>query len=231
MIVDEVQTGFGRTGKFFACDHYGLEPDILVMAKAMAGGLPMGAFAISERVGQIPKGLHSSTFGGNPLACAVAATVIDILQEQRLPDHAAQTGRYFADSLRALKAPQVRDVRGLGLMIGMELKEKVAPHLRALMARGVLALAAGATVLALFAAPDDQPGRGGSRGNASRRRSRRWEGTQTMRRTRVVEALNSAQARDALLVKGWVRTRRDAKGLSFLELNDGSCLRESAGHR
>ena len=147
LIIDEVQTGFGRTGKFFACEHYGLEPDILAMAKAMAGGLPMGAFAISERVGQIPKGLHSSTFGGNPLACAVAATVIDILQEQRLPEHAAETGRYFADSLRALQAPQMRDVRGLGLMIGMELKEKVAPHLRALMARGVLALAAGATVL------------------------------------------------------------------------------------
>lgn len=147
LIIDEVQTGFGRTGKFFACEHYGLEPDILAMAKAMAGGLPMGAFAISERVGPLPKGLHSSTFGGNPLACAVAATVIDILREQCLPEHAAETGRYFADSLRALKAPQVRDVRSLGLLIGMELKEKVAPHLRALMQRGVLALAAGATVL------------------------------------------------------------------------------------
>ena len=147
LIIDEVQTGFGRTGKFFACDHYGLEPDILAMAKAMAGGLPMGACAIGERVGPIPKGLHSSTFGGNPLACAVAATVLDILQEERLPERAAEVGRYFADSLRALQAPQVRDVRGFGLMIGMELKEKVAPHLRVLMARGVLALAAGATVL------------------------------------------------------------------------------------
>ena len=89
LIIDEVQTGFGRTGRFFACEHYGLEPDVLAMAKAMAGGLPMGAFAISERVGQIPKGLHSSTFGGNPLTCAVAATVIDILQEERLPERAA----------------------------------------------------------------------------------------------------------------------------------------------
>ena len=117
------------------------------MAKAMAGGLPMGAFAISDRVGPIARGLHSSTFGGNPLACAVSATVIDILQEQKLPQHAAEMGRYFADGLRALGAPQVREVRGLGLMIGMELKEKVAPHLRGLMERGVLALAAGATVL------------------------------------------------------------------------------------
>ena len=213
MIIDEVQTGFGRTGKFFACDHYGLEPDILAMAKAMAGGLPMGAFAISERIGPIPKGLHSSTFGGNPLACAVAATVIDILQEQRLPEHAAETGRYFADRLRALQASQVRDVRGLGLMIGMELKEKVAPHLRALMKRGVLALAAGATVLRFL------PPLTISRDEVDHvvtqvgGRSRYWEGTQTMRRTRVLEALNSAQATDALLVKGWVRTRRDGKGL------------------
>lgn len=147
LIIDEVQTGFGRTGRFFGCDHFGLEPDILTMAKAMAGGLPMGAFAISERVGSIARGLHSSTFGGNPLACAVSAAVIDILREEKLPQHAAEMGRYFADRLRALQAPQVRDVRGLGLMIGVELKEKVAPHLRGLMDRGVLALAAGATVL------------------------------------------------------------------------------------
>ena len=147
LIIDEVQTGFGRTGRFFGCDHYGLEPDVITMAKAMAGGLPMGAFAIGERVGPVARGLHSSTFGGNPLACAVAATVIDILQEEQLPQRAAEMGRYFAAGLRALGAPQVREVRGLGLMIGMELKERVAPHLRGLMERGVLALAAGATVL------------------------------------------------------------------------------------
>ena len=97
LIIDEVQTGFGRTGRFFGCDHFGLEPDILTMAKAMAGGLPMGAFAISERVGSIARGLHSSTFGGNPLACAVSAAVIDILQEEKLPQHAAEMGRYFAE--------------------------------------------------------------------------------------------------------------------------------------
>jgi acetylornithine/LysW-gamma-L-lysine aminotransferase len=146
-IIDEVQTGFGRTGKFFACEHAGIEPDILTMAKALAGGLPMGAIAISERVGTLPKGLHSSTFGGNPLACATALTVIDVLQSQRLPEHAAAVGSYFMERLRALKVPKVREVRGLGLMVGMELKEKVAPHLRALMERGIIALAAGVTVL------------------------------------------------------------------------------------
>jgi LysW-gamma-L-lysine/LysW-L-ornithine aminotransferase len=147
LIVDEVQTGFGRTGKFFACAHYGLEPDILTMAKAMAGGLPMGAFAIGERVQTIHKGTHSSTFGGNPLACATALAVLDILQSQRLPEHAAEVGAYFLERLHTIENPKIREVRGLGLMVGVELKEKVAPYLRGLMERGVIALAAGTTVL------------------------------------------------------------------------------------
>jgi acetylornithine/LysW-gamma-L-lysine aminotransferase len=147
LIVDEVQTGFGRTGKFFACEHYGLQPDILTMAKAMAGGLPMGAFAIGERVRTIHKGTHSSTFGGNPLACATALAVLDILQSQHLPQHAAAVGAYFLEQLHAIESAKIREVRGLGLMVGVELKEKVAPYLRALMERGVIALAAGTTVL------------------------------------------------------------------------------------
>jgi acetylornithine/LysW-gamma-L-lysine aminotransferase len=147
LIIDEVQTGFGRTGKFFACEHYGLQPDILTMAKAMAGGLPMGAFAIGERVQTIHKGTHSSTFGGNPLACAAASAVLDVLQGQRLPEYAAEVGTYFKERLQAIDASKIREVRGLGLMLGMELKEKVAPYLRGLMERGVIALAAGTTVL------------------------------------------------------------------------------------
>jgi acetylornithine/LysW-gamma-L-lysine aminotransferase len=147
LIIDEVQTGFGRTGKFFACEHYGLQPDILTMAKAMAGGLPMGAFAIGERVQTIHKGTHSSTFGGNPLACAAAIAVLDVLQGQRLPEYAAEVGTYFKERLRAIDSAKIREVRGLGLMLGMELKEKVAPYLRGLMERGVIALAAGSTVL------------------------------------------------------------------------------------
>jgi acetylornithine/LysW-gamma-L-lysine aminotransferase len=147
LIIDEVQTGFGRTGAFFACEHYDLQPDILAMAKAMAGGIPMGAIAIGERVQTIHKGMHSSTFGGNPLACAAACAVLDVMQELRLPERAAEVGAYFMDRLRAMDSPKVRDVRGLGLMLGVELKEKVAPSLRALMERGVLALAAGTTVL------------------------------------------------------------------------------------
>ncbi|MGQ4808754.1 [LysW]-aminoadipate semialdehyde transaminase [Candidatus Entotheonellaceae bacterium PAL068K] len=147
LIVDEVQTGFGRTGKFFACEHYGLQPDILTMAKAMAGGMPMGAFAICERLQTIVKGTHSSTFGGNPLACAAALTVLEVMQGQRLPEYAAEVGAYFQDRLRAIETSKIRQVRGLGLMVGVELKGKVAPTLQALMQRGVIALAAGTTVL------------------------------------------------------------------------------------
>jgi acetylornithine/LysW-gamma-L-lysine aminotransferase len=147
LIVDEVQTGFGRTGKFFACEHYDLQPDILTMAKAMAGGVPMGAFAIGERVQNIHRGTHSSTFGGNPLACAAALATLDVLRQQRLPDYAAEVGAYFRERLQAIDSSKIREVRGLGLMLGVELKGKVGPYLRDLMDRGVIALAAGTTVL------------------------------------------------------------------------------------
>jgi acetylornithine/LysW-gamma-L-lysine aminotransferase len=147
LIVDEIQTGFGRTGAFFACEHYGIEPDILTMAKAMAGGVPMGAIAIGPRVQQIQRGTHSSTFGGNPLACAAACAVLDVMQTERLPERAAETGAYFLEQLNKIESKQIREVRGLGLMIGMELRTKVGPALRELMERGVLVAAAGTTVL------------------------------------------------------------------------------------
>ena len=147
LIIDEVQTGFGRTGAFFACEHYGLEPDIMAMAKAIAGGVPMGALAIGPRVQTIHKGTHSSTFGGNPLACAAACAVIDVMQEERLPERAAEVGAYFKAQLEAIDSNKVREVRGLGLLLGVELKTKVGPLLRELMQRGVLVAAAGTTVL------------------------------------------------------------------------------------
>ena len=107
----------------------------------------MGAFAISERVGQIPKGLHSSTFGGNPLACAVSSHRDRHSAGTTLPEHAAEVGRYFADSLRALQAPQARDVRGLGLMIGMELKRESRTASAGLDVPRRVGSGAGATVL------------------------------------------------------------------------------------
>ncbi len=147
LMVDEIQTGFGRTGKMFACEHYGLEPDLVALAKSIAGGLPMGATLIGERVGQLPSQTHGSTFGGNPLACAASLAAIDYLEANHLPEHAAELGAWFIGELKKIESPLIREVRGLGLMVGIELKQKVTPYLQALMAKGVLALPAGLTVM------------------------------------------------------------------------------------
>lgn len=146
-IVDEVQTGFGRTGRMFACEHHRLEPDLLCLAKGIAGGLPMGAVLIGPRVGTLPKKAHGSTFGGNPLACAAALATIRYIELERLAERAAELGRRLQDRLAAIRSPLIREVRGLGLMVGMEIKVKVTPYLEGLSKRGVLALAAGSTVM------------------------------------------------------------------------------------
>jgi acetylornithine/LysW-gamma-L-lysine aminotransferase len=150
LIIDEVQTGFGRTGKMFACEHYGVRPDLMCVAKSMAGGLPMGACLIGPRVGPLPVLAHGSTFGGNPLACAAALATLTVLREDDLPGRAVLLGQRLKNGLEAIHSPLVREVRGLGLMIGVELRIKVTPVLQALQARGVLALPAGATVLRLL---------------------------------------------------------------------------------
>jgi LysW-gamma-L-lysine/LysW-L-ornithine aminotransferase len=150
LALDEVQTGFGRTGTMFACDAEDVAPDLLCLAKSIAGGLPMGALAFGPRVEVFPPGAHGSTFGGNPLACAAAVAAIGALVDERLPARAAETGAYLLDRLRGLDAPQVRVVRGRGLMIGLELRGRVRPVVAALRQRGVLALVAGLTVLRLL---------------------------------------------------------------------------------
>lgn len=147
LIVDEVQTGFGRTGAMFACEHYGLEPDLMALAKSIAGGLPMGATLIGERVGPLPPQTHGSTFGGNPLACAASLAAIEYLEVNRLPERAKEIGDWWIGELRRIESPLIREVRGLGLMVGIELKQKVTPYLQVLMRRGVLALPAGLTVM------------------------------------------------------------------------------------
>jgi acetylornithine/LysW-gamma-L-lysine aminotransferase len=146
-IIDEVQTGFGRTGRMFASQHHDLRPDLMCMAKAVAGGLPMGAVLIGPRVGKLPKKTHGSTFGGNPLACAAALATIRYIESERLPQRATELGVRLMDGLKAIPSPLVREVRGLGLMVGVELRDKSAPYLAALAERGVLALSAGATVM------------------------------------------------------------------------------------
>ena len=150
LILDEIQTGFGRTGRLFACEHARVTPDIMVLAKSIAGGLPMGATLLGPRVGELPRMSHGSTFGGNPLAAAAARATLRVLQEENLPQRAAHLGALLKTHLSALPSPQIREIRGSGLMIGIELKRKVGPVLRALQARGVLALPAGATVLRLL---------------------------------------------------------------------------------
>jgi acetylornithine/LysW-gamma-L-lysine aminotransferase len=151
LILDEVQTGFGRTGWLFAHQYDGVRPDLLCLAKSMAGGLPMGAVLMGERVGTLSPGMHGSTFGGNPLACAAGLAVLDVLATTDLIDRARTRGAAVFHHLGArLPESAVRAVRGRGLMIGIELRGKVAPVLGALQARGVLALPAGRTVLRLL---------------------------------------------------------------------------------
>ena len=149
LIIDEIQTGFARTGKMFACEHMNIEPDIMTVAKAMAGGIPMGAVLCGERVQSAP-GLHGTTFGGNPLACAAALAAIGYIERNRLADAATERGRYLCEKLESNKPGSVREIRHLGLMIGLELKGKVKPCLSELMAHNILALPAGPTVLRLL---------------------------------------------------------------------------------
>jgi acetylornithine/LysW-gamma-L-lysine aminotransferase len=150
LIVDEVQTGFCRTGKMFASEHYGLEGDFVCVAKSIAGGLPMGAVMIGERVKKLEPMIHGSTFGGNPLACAASIAAIGYMEKENLAARATELGAYMKGRLERIESPLIREVRGLGLMIGVELKQKVTPYLMALMERGVLALPAGLNVLRLL---------------------------------------------------------------------------------
>ncbi|WGM88944.1 MAG: aspartate aminotransferase family protein [Candidatus Bathyarchaeum tardum] len=150
LIFDEVQTGFGRTGKVFACEHWNVVPDIMCLAKSVAGGLPMAAtFAKEEVMAAFNKGEHSSTFSGNPLVCSAASAAIDVLKEEKLPERAATLGSYFKGKLEELaeKHNIVREVRGLGLMIGMEMRFDVYNIIMDCMNNGVLVLDAGRNVV------------------------------------------------------------------------------------
>ena len=124
LIIDEIQTGFCRTGKFFACEHFDLQPDMMTVAKAMGGGVPIGATMLSAEI-TIDPGLHGSTFGGNPLACAAALAAIEAFQDENLAQAALDLGDYFETRLTEKPLSQVRAIRRLGLMIGIELKHKV----------------------------------------------------------------------------------------------------------
>ncbi len=150
LIVDEIQTGVGRTGRWLACEHHQLSPDIVTLGKSIGGGLPLGVTAWPRRLGQFESGMHGSTFGGGPLVCAASRAVIKVMAEECLPERANELGVWLLNELRGLSSSQIREVRGLGLMIGLELRGKVTPVLQKLMERGVWALPAGLNVLRLL---------------------------------------------------------------------------------
>jgi LysW-gamma-L-lysine/LysW-L-ornithine aminotransferase len=150
LIVDEIQSGFGRTGKMFAIQHYGVKPDLLTCAKSLAGGVPMGAVLVGQNVKNLTPGVHGSTFGGNPLACSAAIAALGVLEEEDLSRQALVKGAYLIDKLKQIESPLIREVRGMGLMIGIELKHKVAPYIKSLQENKIIALNAGMTVIRLL---------------------------------------------------------------------------------
>lgn len=139
-VADEIQTGFGRTGQLFACDWENVKPDMVIMGKALGGGvMPISAVAADQEIlGVFEPGSHGSTFGGNPLACAVAIAALDVLEEDELPKRSRELGEYFISELRKINQPAIKNIRGKGLFIGMELGKAARPYCEALMKEGLL---------------------------------------------------------------------------------------------
>jgi len=139
-IADEVQTGLGRTGAMFACDHEGVKPDMYVLGKALSGGYYPVSAVVGRRdvIELFEPGSHGSTYGGNPLACAVARTALSVIVDERLSERAAKLGPPFIEQLRRIESPLIREVRGRGLLVGIELTVAARPLCEALARRGVL---------------------------------------------------------------------------------------------
>jgi acetylornithine/N-succinyldiaminopimelate aminotransferase len=153
MIGDEIQCGLGRTGKFFAFEHYGVNPDILTLAKSLAAGYPLGAVLGNERVaGSLKPGDHGTTFGGGPLACRLALEVLDIIEQEGLIAKVAALGQYLIQGLKALASRHhcIGEIRGMGLMIGVELGSIAKDVVNRLLEIGYIANAAHDTVLRLL---------------------------------------------------------------------------------
>ena len=152
LILDEVQTGMGRTGKLWAYEHAGVEPDVMTLAKALANGVPMGAMLAREEPARaLGPGTHASTFGGTPFVASVALATLTTMLDEKIPERAARTGRLLMDGLQTLAGtvPAIRAVRGRGLLIGVELDRPAGPVVDACRDAGLLALTAGERVLRL----------------------------------------------------------------------------------
>ncbi|MBN2642962.1 MAG: aspartate aminotransferase family protein [Victivallales bacterium] len=153
LMFDEVQCGMGRTGKFFAFQNYGVEPDVVSSAKALGNGFPIGAFIVKRKYAEVLQpGTHASTFGGTPLACAAACAVIDYIEDHKVLENCIEQGKYITAELNKFKDKYsfIQGVRGLGLMIGIVLDRSAMEIIPALMEKGLIALPAGETVLRLL---------------------------------------------------------------------------------
>jgi len=153
LIFDEIQAGLGRTGRLWACDHWNTAPDILCLAKGIAGGVPMGATLVKpEILAAISKGEHSSTFGGNPISCAAGTAALKAITEDGMIENSEKMGMVFREGLEKLKEKHtmIREIRGKGLMIGIEMKFEVRDILMALMEKGVLMLYSGRNILRIL---------------------------------------------------------------------------------
>ncbi len=148
LIFDEIQCGMGRTGKMFAKEHFGVEPDIMTLAKALGSGVPIGAILSNEKVSAaIDFGDHGTTFGGNPLVCAAALATIEVLESENLLKQAAEKGNWLMAEILALKNPDIKEIRGKGLMIGVEFNFETKPLVQKMLDNGVLANATADRVL------------------------------------------------------------------------------------
>lgn len=148
LIFDEIQTGIGRTGSWFAKDHYGIQPDIMTLAKGLGGGVPIGAILSNEKVSQaIAFGDHGTTFGGNPLMCASALAVLQTIEEENLLKAAEEKGEWLKQQLADMNEPAIVKIKGMGLMIGVEFTFETKPLVIEMMHNGVLANATADTVL------------------------------------------------------------------------------------
>jgi ornithine--oxo-acid transaminase len=140
LILDEIQTGLGRTGKLMCADHEGVKPDAFILGKALSGGFyPVSALVASREVMDVfAPGSHGSTYGGNPLGCAVARAALKVLEEESLVQKSAELGAWFADELRKIEHPDIKEIRGLGLLVGMELNVKARSYCERLQELGLL---------------------------------------------------------------------------------------------
>jgi LysW-gamma-L-lysine/LysW-L-ornithine aminotransferase len=151
LVIDEIQTGMGRTGKLLAIDHYGIKADMICMAKGLAAGLPVGAVMMTDAVSEkLFSGSHTNTFGGNPLVSAAGIATLDYIDENGLLKKAEGLGDYFVQEIKNLKSPIIREVRGAGLMIGIELKVKCSDYTKSLQDKGIIVIPTGANVLRLL---------------------------------------------------------------------------------